>query len=272
VLAIPALGVVGSGISTSLARTYQAVFLIGSILYVNRKQGYGLLETSLWPDWPSIKRLLALGLPSGATILVEIAIFAIVTNIIATLGAVPLAGHEIALNCISFTFMAPLGISAAASIRVGQAIGRGSIAQAGAAGWTAIGMSAIVMLTASLVFWTMPRLLAAAFTPNPAVIAAAVPLLLIAAIFQFFDGMQITAIGALRGAGNTHSGLITHLCSYWLFGLPLGLYLCFGRHLGARGLWLGLCAALVVAGMVLIQMWRRQLRLTSIKQGVGSRE
>jgi MATE family multidrug resistance protein len=183
-----------------------------------------------------------------------------VTNIISTLGAVPLAGHEIALNCISFTFMVPLGISAAASIRVGQAIGRRALPEASAAGWTAIGMSAIFMTAASVVFLAMPRLLAAAFTPNPAVIGAAVQLLLIAAIFQFFDGMQITAIGALRGAGNTHSGLITHLCSYWLLGLPLGLFLCFHQQMGARGLWLGLCAALVVAGVTLLALCRRQIR------------
>ena len=260
-------GVVGSGISTSLARVYQALFLIAAILYLNRKHGYGLLKTSLRPHWASIQRLLALGLPSGATILVEITIFAIVTNIIATLGAVPLAGHEIALNCIATVFMVPLGISAAASIRVGQAIGRGSLPEARAAGWTAIGLTGIVMLFASLLFVTAPHLLASAFTPDPAVIAAAVPLLLIAAIFQFCDGMQITAIGALRGAGNTHSGLITHLCSYWLLGLPLGLYLCFHQHLGARGLWLGLCAALVAAGVTLIQLWRRQLRLIQLQQG-----
>jgi MATE family multidrug resistance protein len=264
-VAMVGLGVVGSGISTSLARVYQALFLIAAIFYLNRKHGYGLLKTTLRPHWASVKRLLALGLPSGATILVEVAIFAIVTNIIATLGAVPLAGHEIALNCISAVFMVPLGISAAASIRVGQAIGRGSLAEARAAGWTAIGLTGIVMLFASLLFVTAPRVLAAAFTPDPAVIAAAVPLLLIAAIFQFCDGMQITAIGALRGAGNTHSGLITHLCSYWLLGLPLGLFLCFHRRMGARGLWLGLCAALVVAGVTLIQLWRRQLRAIQLE-------
>ncbi|WP_255462347.1 MATE family efflux transporter [Granulicella sp. WH15] len=264
VLAIPMLGVVGSGISTSLSRAYQAVFLIAALLYVNRKHDYGLLRVSLAPHWPSIRRLLALGLPSGATILIEIAIFTVVTNLIATLGSVPLAGHEIALNCIAFTFMIPLGLSAAASIRVGQAIGRRSLPEARAAGWTAIGLGAIFMLFSSLLFIVAPHRLASAFTHDPSVIAAAVPLLLIASIFQFCDGLQVTAIGALRGAGNTHSGLITHLCSYWLVGLPLGIYLCFHQHMGARGLWLGLCAALVIAGIVLILLWRRQLRLISV--------
>ena len=262
------LGVVGSGIATSLARVYQAMFLIAATLLVNRRNHYGLraqsMLRSLRPHVPSLRRLLALGLPSGLTILVEVAIFAVVTTVIATLGAVPLAGHEIALNCISFTFMIPLGISAAASIRVGQAIGRGSIPQARAAGWAAILLGGIAMLFPALLFVVAPHAIAAAFTQEPAVIAATVPLLLIAALFQFCDGLQVTAIGALRGAGDTASGLITHLCSYWLLGLPLGLYLCFRQHLGARGLWLGLSASLTVTGLVMLQRWRTLVMTASV--------
>lgn len=257
-----ALGVVGSGIATSLARVYQAVFLVVAILWVDRRNRYGLLREglgrSLRPHWESLKRLLALGLPSGATILVEILIFAVVTNIIAVLGPVPLAGHEIALNCISFTFMVPLGISAAASVRVGQAVGRKAPIEAKAAGWAAIALGAAFMTLSSAVFIAMPRALSAAFTKDAAVIAAAVPLMFVAALFQFCDGLQITAIGALRGAGDTRSGLITHLCSYWLLGLPLGLFLCFPEKLGARGLWLGLSASLIVSGITLLLLWRRK--------------
>jgi MATE family multidrug resistance protein len=89
------------------------------------------------------------------------------------------------------------------------------------------------------------------------VIAAAVPLLLVAAAFQLFDGIQITANGALRGAGNTHSGLIAHSIGYWLIGMPLGLLLAFRLHLGALGLWLGLCVALIIAGVLLVTLWER---------------
>jgi MATE family multidrug resistance protein len=257
-----ALGVVGSGIATSLARGYMAVFFLGSLAVANRRHGYGLLGDgvfgSLRPHWPSLRRLLALGVPSGATILVEILIFAVVTSIISTLGAIPLAGHEIALNCISFTFMFPLGISAAASVRVGQAIGRGAGGEARAAGWVAIALGAATMTVSAIVFLSLPRQIAGVFTQDKAVIAAAVPLLLVAAIFQFCDGLQVTAIGALRGAGDTRSGLMTHLCCYWLLGLPVGLFLCFPMKLGARGLWLGLSVALTVAGLVLLGLWRRK--------------
>jgi MATE family multidrug resistance protein len=255
------LGVVGSGIATSLARCYQALFLIIAIAVVNRRNGYGLMKhrwASLRPHWSSLRRLLALGVPSGTIILIEILIFAVVTSIISTLGAIPLAGHEIALTCISFTFMFPLGISAAASVRVGQAIGRGSASEARAAGWVAIALGCITMLVSATLFLTIPHALSAAFTHDPVVIAAAIPLMLIAALFQFCDGLQVTATGALRGAGDTRSPLITHLCCYWLFGLPIGLYLCFTAHFGARGLWLGLSSALTVSGLILLTIWKRK--------------
>ena len=254
------MGVVGSGIATSLARVYQALFLIVALAIVNRRGGYGLrdqpLRMLLRPQWARLRRLLRLGLPAGGSIFVEILIFAVVTSIIATLGPVPLAGHEIALNLIGFMFMVPMGISAAGSVRVGQAIGRGAAGEARAAGWAAIALGAGAMLISSAVFVGLPHALTVVFTQDRTVIAATVPLLYIAAIFQFCDGLQVTAIGALRGAGETLSGLLTHACSYWLLGLPLGLELCFRQGLGVRGLWLGLCAALVVTGLVMLWRWR----------------
>ena len=251
-----AMGVKGSGLATSFARIYQALFLLVALWIVDRRRQYGLRRLSLRPERQLLERLLRLGLPAGATLLVEISIFAIVTFLIGTLGALPLAGHEIALNVVSFTFMVPLGLSAAASVRVGQAIGRGAKGEARAAGWSAMLLSGGFMLCTSILYTVFPHAIARVFTPDAAVIAATVPIFAIAAAFQLFDGLQVTALGALRGAGDTRSGLITHLCCYWLLGLPLGVYLCFTRKMGARGLWIGLCAALVVAGVVLLWRWR----------------
>lgn len=259
-------GVVGSGLATTCARVYQALFLAGAIWALDRRHRYGLLGISLRGEWLLLRRLLALGLPAGSTILVEIAIFAVVTFLISRLGPIALAGHEVALNCVSFTFMIPLGLSAAASVRVGQAIGRRDLAGARAAGWAALGLSGAVMLCTAVLYLVAPHLIARAFTPDPAVIAATVPIFAIAAIFQICDGLQVTAIGALRGAGDTHSGLLTHLCTYWLLGLPTGLYLGFHRHLGAPGLWLGLAIALTVAGCILVARWSylsRRFRLVA---------
>jgi multidrug resistance protein, MATE family len=207
--------------------------------------------------------LALLGAPAGAQIFVEIAIFAMVTFLIGTMGKLPLAGHEIALNCASFTFMVPFAISAAAAVRVGQAIGRGSAVEARAAGWTAILLGAACMAVFSGMLLLFPQAIAEAFTEDRTVIAATVPLLFVAALFQFFDGLQITATGALRGAGNTHAGLIVQIAGYWVIGLPIGYLLAFRQHYGAVGLWLGLCAGLVVAGVALTTTWWRATRSMS---------
>src|ERR1700734_1430732 len=189
-----------------------------------------------------LTRLALLGAPAGAQIFVEIAIFATVTFLIGTMGPLPLSGHEIALNCASFTFMVPFAISAAAAVRVGQAIGRKAPAGAASAGWAAIALGAGAMACFSAILLAMPYAIARSFTADPEVIAATIPLLFVAAIFQFFDGLQITATGALRGAGNTHAGLYVQIVGYWIIGLPIGYLLPFRLHPGAVGLWLRLLA------------------------------
>ena len=112
------------------------------------------------------------------------------------------------------------------------------------------------MAVFSAIYFVFPHLIASSFTEDPAVIAATIPLLFVAAIFQFFDGLQITATGALRGAGNTHAGLIVQIIGYWIIGLPIGYLIAFRNHHGAVGLWLGLCAGLIVAGIALTTIWR----------------
>jgi multidrug resistance protein, MATE family len=258
---IPAYGVTGSGWSTMLSRCYQAAVMLVAILYYDRRHSYGLFKTKWRYESDRLRELVRLGAPIGAQIFVEIAIFGTVTAIISTLGALPLAGHQIALDCASFTFMVPMGISTAASVRVGQAIGRSDVAGAGAAGWTALLLSSVFMLTASCVFVSVPGMIARGFSPSPEVIAATVPLLFIVAVFQLFDGLQMTATGALRGAGHTTIGFYVHLCAYWVLGLPVGIFLGFHRHLGAAGFWYGLCIGLILAGIALTTMWYRTTKL-----------
>jgi MATE family multidrug resistance protein len=254
---IPALGITGAGLATSVSRAYLAIFLIIGIWRVEHQHNYGLRSMLRHIESSRLSRLTVLGAPAGAQIFVEISIFGLVTYLIGTMGALPLSGHEIALNCASFTFMVPFAISAAAAVRVGQAIGRNAPEEAAAAGWTAILLGATCMATFSAVLLVAPHAIARAFTPDTSVIAAAVPLLLVAAAFQFFDGLQVTATGALRGAGNTHAGLIVQVIGYWLIGLPIGYILGFRFHYGAVGLWLGLCAGLIVAGIALTATWSR---------------
>jgi MATE family multidrug resistance protein len=254
---IRAYGVVGSAWSTALARLYLAAFVAAAVWWVDWRHGYGLRKAERRLDWARVRGLVRLGAPVGGGIFVEISIFAAVTALIGTMGPVPLSGHEIALNCVSFTFMVPFAISAAASVRVGQAVGRLDAPGAAAAGWTAIGFGAGFMLAMSVVLVSIPARIAGGFTHDPVVIAAAVPLLLVGAAFQFFDGVQVTATGALRGVGNTHAGLYVQVVGYWLIGLPVGWWLGFHRKMGAVGLWVGLCAGLMFAGVSLISVWRR---------------
>jgi len=266
---IPALGIVGSGLATSLSRTYLALFLLAAIWRVEREHSYGLLSMLRHIETSRLKRLALLGAPAGGQIFVEISIFGTVTFLIGTIGPLPLAGHEIALNCASFTFMVPFAISAAAAVRVGQALGREAPREAAAAGWAAILLGAACMATFSIVLAVFANPIARSFTPDRAVIAATVPLLFVAAAFQFFDGLQITATGALRGAGNTHAGLIVQILGYWIIGLPIGCWLAFRLGYGALGLWIGLCAGLIVAGLALSAVWRRTTQSLSAKSLVS---
>jgi len=253
---VPALGVAGAGLATSVSRWYLAFFLVVALLRIERRHNYGLLSVARHFEPTRIRRLALLGAPAGGQILVEIAIFGLVTFLIGTLGKLPLSGHEIALNCASTTFMVPYAISAAAAVRVGQAIGRKSPLEAVSAGWAAIALGAGAMACFSAILLGLPHAIARCFTADPAVIAATIPFLLVAAVFQFFDGLQITATGALRGAGNTHAGLIVHFIGYWIIGLPIGYLITFRLHRGAAGLWIGLCIGLIVAGTALTSIWR----------------
>jgi MATE family multidrug resistance protein len=162
--------------------------------------------------------------------------------------------------------MMPLGISSAAAVRVGFALGKGDRQAAARAGWTALGLGATVMSAAAVVLLTVPEWIARLFTPEVAVIATAATILRVAAFFQLFDGLQIVVTGSLRGAGDTRTPMVCHLIGYWVIGLPLGAMLCFGRGLGARGLWMGLSAGLIAIGLVLTGYWRRTARKWSRRQ------
>jgi MATE family multidrug resistance protein len=251
-----AMGAEGSGWATTLSRIYLAVFLLGAILYYDRRHHVRLRHLSFGVDRARLRQLAALGFPAAAQISFEVAVFAVVTALIARLDPEQLAGHQIALNAASVTYMIPLGLSSAAAVRVGQAIGRRDAEGAAAAGWTGIALGAGFMSCAALAFWLTPRWIARAFTPDIRVIELAVALLAIAALFQLFDGIQAVATGALRGAGDTRTPMLAHVICYWLIGLPLGAGLGLGLHWGAAGLWIGLCAALILIGVVLLRAWR----------------
>ncbi len=260
-LGAPALGTLGSGWSTTIARIYMASVLVVYLLWYDRRHRTELLRTPIQPDLARIRRLIALGLPAAMQITLEIGVFALVTALIGRFGAVSLASHQIALNTVALTYMVPLGISSAAAVRVGQAIGRGDARGAAESGWTAILLGAGFMTAAAVVLIAVPRLIARIYTSDEQVIRTTVLLLAAGAAFQLFDGIQTVATGALRGAGDTRTPMFCHLTAYWLIGLPLGAYLAFRWHWGPLGLWIGLSLALILIGVVLLLAWRNQVRL-----------
>jgi MATE family multidrug resistance protein len=252
----PAMGAVGSGWSTDFARVYMAAVLVGYLLWYDRRHRTELLKTPVDIDLGRIRQLIVLGFPAAMQITLESGVFALVTALIARLGAIPLASHQIALNTVAFTYMVPLGISSAAAVRVGQAIGRKSPAGVRDAGGTAIFLGAGFMLMASAVLLIFPRWIARMYTPDESVIRSAITLLAAGAAFQLFDGIQTVATGALRGLGDTRTPMLCHFTAYWIIGLPLGSWLCFRLGWGAFGLWAGLSLALILIGVVLLFVWR----------------
>lgn len=257
----PRMGAVGSGWSTAWARIYLSAVLVFFLLWYDHRHRTRLLHTPIDPDFRRIRRLVALGLPTATQITLEIGVFALVTALIGRLGAVALAGHQIALNTVAFTYMVPLGISSAAAVRVGQAVGRKNPQEAADAGGTAILLGAGFMFCMSVALLVFPRWIARAYTPDEAVIHSTIVLLAAGAAFQLFDGIQTVATGALRGLGDTRTPMFCHFTAYWIIGLPLGAWLCFRRGWGAFGLWSGLSLALILIGIVLLLVWRHRVKV-----------
>jgi MATE family multidrug resistance protein len=258
-LGFRAMGITGSGWSTCIARIYMAGVLAVTLLWVESKRSLPGWVGGIRIDVQRMWALLKLGSPAAMQILCEIGAFSAATALCARLGPVPLSGHEIALNCAALTYMVPLGISSAAAVRVGQRLGRRDAEGARRAGWSAIMLGAGFMTCAGIVFVTFPKLIARLFSPDPTVIRVGATLLLVAAAFQLFDGLQTVATGALRGAGDTKTPMLANLVAYWLIGLPLGYLLCFRLHWGAIGVWIGLCIGLIIIGSGLLVTWHRRI-------------
>jgi MATE family multidrug resistance protein len=256
---LPALGVPGSGFSTSISRTYMAAVLLGAIFWHERKSGSLLFSIPWRPDFARLRSLVSLGLPAAGQMLFEGAVFGIVTAMAARLDAVSLAAHGIAVNVIGTTFMVPLGISSAAAVRVGQACGRKDARGASTAGSAAMLLSAVFMSAAGLVLWLVPQWIVRIYIRDTAVVSMGGLLLRIAAVFELFDGLQITATGALRGLGDTRTPMLAHLVGYWVIGLPTAYVLCFPLGWGAPGIWVGLSAALILIGAALALVWRHAI-------------
>jgi len=190
----------------------------------------------------------------------EVGIFALVALLAGRLGQQQLAAHQLTISLASFTFTVALGIGAAGSVRVGRAIGARDAAGTRRAGLVAIAAGAGIMSLFGLAFWLFPGPLASILSDVPEVLAASIPLLAVAAVFQISDGVQAVAAGVLRGAADTRFAFVANVCGHWLIGFPVALFLGFHLKMGIPGLWWGLCAGLTAVAILLLL---RFLRLSS---------
>ena len=257
-LGFPAMGIVGSGWSTCFARIYLVLVLLITLIWVESRRKLDSWKGALRLELKKMIDLLRLGIPAATQILFEIGAFAVATTLCARIGPMALSGHEIALSCASLTFMVPLGISSAAAVRVGQEIGRGDSEAARRAGWSAIILGAGFMTCSAIVFVSFSKTLARIFSPDPTVIEVGSTLLLVAAAFQLFDGIQICTTGALRGTGDTRTPMLANLAAYWFIGLPIAYLLGFKLQWGAVGIWIGLCIGLILIGSGLLVVWSKR--------------
>jgi multidrug resistance protein, MATE family len=248
---LPELGAGGLGIASAAMLWVQAIAFALVLRRARRLDDLNLFERFDAPDWPAIRGLLATGLPIGVTVLMEGGLFIMTALLIGRLGEVPAAAHQIAINVATLSFMVPMALAEATTVRVGHALGRADLAgvrRAAAAGLVIVIGTQLLSGTAMLVF---NDILVAVYTRDAAVAALAASLLLYAAAFQFPDGVQVLSAGALRGLRDTRVPMGLAALAYWGIGMPLGAGLGLGLGWGPRGMWLGLIAGLTVAAVLL---------------------
>ncbi len=263
----PALGVVGAGWSSAIV---MGVLFLGLLLYVRLDRDFwhraGLTHIRK-PDPDALRDLFRLGWPIGISFGLEAGLFAVTTLLVGNIGTAALAAHQIAINAASVTFMVPLGVALATTVRVGQAAGAGDRAGAERAGWSGVAMGAAFMTLAALLFWLRPEWVVWVYlgtvTGDEVEVARFAAVLLgIAAVFQILDGVQATAAGALRGLKDTRAPMIVGAVAYWGIGFGSAVWMGFGLDLGAEGIWWGLTLGLGAAavGLTLWFRWRVRQR------------
>jgi MATE family multidrug resistance protein len=254
----PALGMVGSAWATLLARVLMAALMAGYVLLAPRLAEYRAAIQTWWPDAETGRRLLNLGAPIGVQMAFEVGAFSFSNLMMGWLGVTAQAAHQVAITVASVTYMAASGISAAATVRVGQLRGAGRLGAARQAGfaayWLTFGFMGLMALLLIVGRYQIPLL----FISDPAVVAQAATLLLIAALFQVSDGMQVVGLGALRGLEDVKVPSVVALLAYWAVALPLGYVMGFVLKLGPVGVWTALLLGLTIVAGVLLLRFRRE--------------
>ncbi len=256
----PEMGVRGAAWATVASRVALASSLFGVVVYQERQRPSGLHDVPFRWDASRVWRLFRLGWPAAMQITLEVGVFAAASALAGRIGALAAAANQVVLNIAGFIFMIPFGLSSAAAVRVGQAVGRNDAAGMRRAGWTAVGLASAVMCGSAVLFFTVPEWLIRIYSSDASVIDVGVTLLFICSVFQLFDGLQTVTTGALRGLGDTRSPMVANLVGHWAIGLPVGYALCFWYGWGVAGLWTGLSTGLILIGATLLWVWSHRSR------------
>ncbi|MES2294726.1 MAG: MATE family efflux transporter [Pseudomonadota bacterium] len=252
---LPRLGLAGAGLASASSNLFTLVAMTVIALRLPNLKPYRFLRHFARPHWRSLTEMFHLGLPIGVTMLFEVALFNAATLAMGTFGIAALAAHQIAITIPSLTFMVPLGIGLAGTVRVGLAAGAGDAYGARRAGFTAMALGVAFMFCAALLLLLFPHSIAMLWLPDSAdnrdVLALAVTFLHVAAAFQLMDGLQVTASMSLRGLKDAHGPMWVAGASYWLAGAPMCAFLGFGLGMKGLGIWLGLAFGLLVAAVLL---------------------
>ncbi len=269
---IPPLGAVGSAWASVFSRFFMALGLLAAAWRHLRPLALPWQPETL--ELAPFLRLLRLGGPVGVQVFLECGAFALVALLMGWLGAREIAAHQVAINLASLTFMVPLGVSGAASVLVGRAIGRSEMSAARRAAVLSLICGASIMTMTSVIFCMFPHGLARLYSNQSEVVALAAVLIPIAGVFQVFDGLQVVASGVLRGAGDTRWPMVINVLGFWLLGVPTALYLGFFAQSGPRGLWWGLVAGLGSVAILLLartyRLMRRPIQRIEFDQAEGS--
>ena len=272
-LGFPALGLPGSGLATALSSALMFAGLALVVMRDRRFRRYHLFGRFWVPDWSRYRAFWRLGLPIGLTLAFEVVIFNGAAFLMGLIGASSLAAHAIAIQIASLTFMVPLGIGQAGTVRVGRAFGAGDKEGIRRAGTMALVLALSFMTCAALLMAIVPEWLVAPFLDRSkpgaeAVAELAMLFLFYAAVFQIVDGAQVIGSSILRGLGDTRLPMIFAGIGYWGIGLPLSAALGFLTPLAGRGIWIGLAIGLTVVSVMMLWRWRARERLGLLKWGL----
>jgi len=276
---LPRLGLVGAGIGSTITQTMMFSGLAIVIILHPRFRRYKLFGRFWHADWPRYATVWRLGAPIAMTLALEVTIFNAAVFLMGIVGTAALAAHAVAIQIASFTFMVPLGLSQAATVRVGLAFGRRDSSGIARAGWVAWTMGVGFMTVTACLLWIMPRPIVGLFldTANPAeaeVVRLAIAFLGVAALFQIVDGAQAVGAGMLRGLHDTKIPMLYAAFGYWVVGLGVALWLGFHLHWGGIGIWIGLASGLAVVAVLMLVRWlrREEIGLVAAEpaQGAGA--